>query len=791
MKKQRLAVAVAMALPFVATQAQQSPGDASPGADATTRSLGTVTVSGGRPTSLPTQIPTTIEGTTREQIDATVNATDSEDALKYLPSLGVRKRYIGDYNHAVLATRASGTGNSARSLVYADGILLSNPLGNGATFAPRWGMVSPEEVERVDVLYGPFSAAYPGNSVGAVVDYVTRMPTQFEAHVKLGASASRFTLYDHASLPAADQLDVALGGRNGDWSWWIAANRTHSQGQALVFANRAFSAGAGGGAGVPVAGAVPGLNPSNQPWWLLGGSTIYDTTQEQAKIKLAYDFSPTVRATYTLGAWNNSTRGDVESWLRDPLGRPVYSGRVNIAGGTYNLDAPALAFAPTQNDLTHTMQGLSVKSHTGGVFDWELAASLYDYGRDTLRTPTVAQPAALYAAYPGSASFGGLAGAVPNGAAGRTTDMRGTGWNTLKAAGTWRPTGSAAGVGAHVVDFGLQQDTAHLRTQVSNTAEWQAGPALTPFSAFNGDTRLQSLYAQDTWRFAPDWKTTLGLRYEHWRAYGGQLGNATQLLAFGERGESHASPKAAIAWQATPEWLFKASTGRAVRFPTVSELYQGSILGNTIVNTNPNLRPERSWTTELSAERDLKDWGLDGLLRTTLFFDRTLDELYTQALTNLVSTVQNVDAIRTNGLEVALNAVDVGMKGLDVGGSLTLADSKITANAGFPASVGHQQPRVPRVRAALLATYRPDARWSYTAGLRYSGRQYGTLDNSDPNGFAYMGFSKYFVADVRVRWRIDRQWSAAVGIDNLNNAKYWAFHPYPQRTFVGELKFDL
>lgn len=98
---------------------------------------------------------------------------------------------------------------------------------------------------------------------------------------------------------------------------------------------------------------------------------------------------------------------------------------------------------------------------------------------------------------------------------------------------------------------------------------------------------------------------------------------------------------------------------------------------------------------------------------------------------------------------------------------------------------------MPKVRATLLATYRPDANWSYTLGMRYSGKQYGTLDNSDPNGFAYMGFSKFFVADLRVRYRIDRQWSASFGIDNLNNNKYWAFHPYPQRTYVGELKFDL
>jgi iron complex outermembrane receptor protein len=102
------------------------------------KQLGTVIITGNVPTSLPTQIPTTIEGITGQEIARSINATDAEDALKYLPSLLVRKRYIGDYNHAVLSTRASGTGNSARSMVYADGILLSNYLGNGATFAPRW-----------------------------------------------------------------------------------------------------------------------------------------------------------------------------------------------------------------------------------------------------------------------------------------------------------------------------------------------------------------------------------------------------------------------------------------------------------------------------------------------------------------------------------------------------------------------------------------------------------------------------------------------------------------------------
>ena len=117
-----------------------------------------------------------------------------------------------------------------------------------------------------------------------------------------------------------------------------------------------------------------------------------------------------------------------------------------------------------------------------------------------------------------------------------------------------------------------------------------------------------------------------------------------------------------------------------------------------------------------------------------------------------------------------------------------LAQQQTSAPGALP---GHCQPRIPRLRSTFVATYRPDDKWSYTLGARYSGRQYSTLDNSDPNGFAYQGASKYFSTDVRLRYQVSRQWSAAFGIDNLNNYKYWNFHPYPQRSYSAELKFDL
>ena len=109
-------MACAMALPL-SLGAQELRPQAEPPA----RSLGMVVISGSQPTSLPTQIPTTIEGMSRQQLDEAVNATDSEDALKYpsepragwhrLPlHAAVRARLPGQQHpRPALASRAVGS----------------------------------------------------------------------------------------------------------------------------------------------------------------------------------------------------------------------------------------------------------------------------------------------------------------------------------------------------------------------------------------------------------------------------------------------------------------------------------------------------------------------------------------------------------------------------------------------------------------------------------------------------------------------------------------------------------
>ena len=88
----------------------------------------------------------------------------------------------------------------------------------------------------------------------------------------------------------------------------------------------------------------------------------------------------------------------------------------------------------------------------------------------------------------------------------------------------------------------------------------------------------------------------------------------------------------------------------------------------------------------------------------------------------------------------------------------------------------------------MSANYRYDDRWSGMLAARYSERLWATLDNTDINANTYQGFDKFLVADLRINYAFDKKTRASLGVDNLNNRKYFLFHPFPQRTAMMELR---
>jgi iron complex outermembrane receptor protein len=746
--------------------------------------LPAVQVEGVRSVADQNQLPVTTESVTAKKAAETINAMTVEDTLKYLPNILIRRRYIGD-TQAPMASRTTGINASARTLIYADGILLSTLVNNNnQNGSPQWFMVAPEEIERIDVMYGPFSAMYPGNSYGAVTEITTRMPKQFEASVKVSGASQNFSQYGTSDRYPASQVHVNIGNRSGDLSWWFSANHLSSFSQPVTYLTVNQSTAAAGAALPVITGAFADLNRTGGPIQVIGAGNLTHTVQDTAKLKLAYDISPSLTAAYTLGYWQNSADAASQSYLSTNGGAPYFgsaSGNVNIGGNAFSASTIGSLSSSNTVDQEHWMQALSLRTKNEGPWNWEAIATNFSFGKDITRTST--------GLYPLAQSSG----------PGRIADAGDTGWSTLDLKGSWRQPGTDW---QHSVTFGAHLDQYKLANPTYNTTDWANGSNGALFSDSRGKSRTEAFWAQDAWRLAPNLVATIGGRYESWRAYDGfNFSTAANGAGFPvsqpKVTKSGFSPKLSLAWQASNQWSVTGSFGKALRFPTVGELYQNVQTGTTFTQANPFLKPESVLAGELAMERSTAD----GKLRVSLFEEHVSDALISQTSTipgiaTPVSFVQNVDKTRQRGIELVAQQQNVLVRGLELTGSVTYVDAKITGNSSYvptapgATSVGKRTPYVPEWRATAVATYRPDDHWAYTLAGRYSSRMYATVDNTDINPSTYQGFEGYFVADARVQYRFDRNWSGALGIDNLNNRKYFLFHPFPQRTLYAELKYN-
>jgi iron complex outermembrane receptor protein len=704
-----------------------------------------------------------------------VNLVDAEDAVKYLPSVFLRKRNNGD-TQATLATRVWGTSSSARSLIFADGVPLTALVANNNTVGgPRWGLVAPPEVERIDMMMGPYSAAYAGNSMGAVMEITTRLPRKLEGQMQQTQAVQSFDLYGTSRNFMTSQTSASVGDRWGKFAIWLSGNYQKSNSQPLSYVTSAK---------IPdsTTGAVPERNKLDAAANVLGASGLLNTHMTNGKIKAAYDITPTLRASYTFGLWRNDGNSGVQPYINaSGSGAPTYAGQAGFATGFYDIDQ------------RHTAQAFTLRTDRKKSWDVELVGSTYRFGFDQQRFPVTASASGT--------DFN------PNG---RVAVLDGTGWETVDLKGTWKPGGQ---ISRHTVSSGVHWEHYSLKNTTFNTSNWRDGGSRTGvFTEGDGKTETKALWAQDQWYITPELKLTVGGRLEDWRGYDGLNVSASRVICQGDSIAAGApcvqptvegtkfSPKALLRWSASERWAFTAALAKAYRFATPAELYQLVSTGTTFTTPNANLKPDDVTSAELRAERKFEHASV----QLALFQDDVQDAIISQFntlgnSTQLFSFLSNVDHVRARGAELAFGTNDILLTGLAISGNLTFVDPKTLAMSGRAsadtsaaardAAIGKQLPNIPKWRTTVSAMYRPNDRLTYTLAARYSSKLYTTLDNVDVRYNTYQGFSEWFVMDTKLNYRVNDNWSASGGIDNLLDRKYFLFHPFPHRTFIAGLKY--
>jgi iron complex outermembrane recepter protein len=710
---------------------------------------------------------------TAKQIDETINLKDPEDAVKYMPSLFVRKRNDGD-NQAVLATRSWGLSSSARTLIYYDDLLISALIGNNNSGAsPHWNLISPEAIARIDFLNGPFSAAYPGNSIGGVLLITSKMPDKPFAVAKETVSVMPWNQYGTHDTYVTSQTSAAAGNRDGKLSWLITANYLDSYQQPLTYTTFGTTLGVGP---ANTTGAIAALSRTGGVANVIGTGTLAHSQQTSENVRLAYDISPLVQATYSFGIWNNHQTSNPQTYLTSTAtGTPTFGGQAGFASNKYIWDQ------------TQMSNAISLKSDTKGVYDFDLSASSYNYLQDIMYNPFTVAAAGV--------------GFSQNG---KITRNDGTNWQNADAKGIWRPYGYD---GPQEISFGLHGDRYELNNPVYASTVWYATPSTGTGQLYSeglGETRTGALWVQDAWKIVPELKLTLGGRLETWRALDGFNVNTTTSSAAAitstaainqpSLASTNFSPKASLSYDPNKEWNITANFGEAYRYPTVTELYQNITVAGVATFANPNLMPEQDFSGELNIERH---WN-DGRVRLTLFKEHVNNAIISQT-TNVTNstggqtpttTIGNVDAIQMQGVELSADKNNVFFTGLQLFGSVTYVDSRILSDPTFVSTiggttaVGKQVPNVPEWRSTFGVTYRPNDSWAYTVAARYTGKQYATLDNTDIIQHVYQAFDPFLVVDMKIHYTATQNFAFDFGIDNLFNEQYFLFHPFPGRTYV-------
>lgn len=251
---------------------------------------------------------------------------------------------------------------------------------------------------------------------------------------------------------------------------------------------------------------------------------------------------------------------------------------------------------------------------------------------------------------------------------------------------------------------------------------------------------------QDSIALGSAWSATAGLRYDHHS----QFGDAW-------------SPRGTISWLSKDaRWKLRASAGEAFRAPSVGELAYP-------FSGNPSLKPERSASYEIGAERYVPG----GRIEVSLFWNDLRDLI---VFDFVASKNENIGRARTRGAELVIRQTIA--PGLDLDAGYTYLDGK-DRGTGLPLL------RRPRQRAFFEASLRPVSRLSVFPRATFV----GSRADVDALSFQRVESPSFVRYDLSLRYELARLVPYA-RLENVTDHRYEEVngYPAPRRRFAAGLE---
>lgn len=704
---------------------------------------------------------------------AQVSFVTTEDAIAHAPSVIVRRRFIGDPN-GVIGIRGSNMFQGTRSMVFADGMPLHYHLQTRFSGSPRWSLVSPSEVEQVNVIYGPFSAEYSGNAMGGVIDIKTKTPEKQRITIEGTFFSQEYDLLNTNERFNGGKVFVSYEDKIGDLTIFTSYNRlqNESQPQTQYRASSQESID-----GETVSGGILGVDERGREVVYYGDSGPEEAQTELYKLKLGYDFGE-IQLRGSL-AYENRSREVKQhnNFLTDINSQVVWQGDANTEGHSFSVRNSNFQQRDQERDSLLLGIGISgLITNTDWVYD-----SFYSHfdilDDEEIRTGRNPEDPTFESA---NESFRG-----------RLTEYDDTGWQIFDVKfGTdnlFNDSQQRLSVGLHLDRYELniiaddynaiaeQKDADELDGNLGTGRADSGGEAQT-FAAF-----LQYGYALST-----KWDLALGLRYDDWTTKNGYAGE--NLLA--KRSEDGWSPKLSLGYFPSDSVSWRYSIARAIRFPIVEELYRNdsAVGGGSTFIADPNLNPEDGIFHNLSFNKVFQHSDIS----VNVFYDIVDDVIFNQSTSTdqgSITTSLPTEEVTTKGIEFSYSYKNIAESRLSLRYNLSYIDTEITKNTLNPDVIGNEFPRMPKWRSNLVASYMINTSVDANINLRYASNSYGRLDNLDTGHNVFGAQDEFLLLGTKVNWQVDNQTRLSVGIDNITSEEVYVFHPWPQRTFYLEGKY--
>jgi iron complex outermembrane receptor protein len=632
-----------------------------------------------------------------------------------------------------------GIPDDKRTLFLLDGLALNDAYTGGVSY----GLLSVEDVERIEVVKGPFSSLYGGNAMGGVVNIITKMPGKREFTFKTGYGSS----WDRGEgMDDLRKFYLSYGDKFKDkFSLFASYGYKATNGYPSDFNVQSSMPTAG------ITGWSRTTDNQGNVRYLIGDKGDNRWWDDQITLKAGYDFTKETKLNLSyMQSRYEYNYDDPHTYLKNAAGNEVWSyGSVKES-----------SFLSGSGGRLQNIYGIGFETRLSSV-EMKLSLGLADKEKNWYVTR------------------GTTASTTRTGGPGTLSETPSQSYNadiqfTIPV------------FDRHILTFGGSFRHGWADSQEHGLTNWKDENSKTTLSCQSkGKDRTYALFVQDEIMILNNLTVYIGFRQDWWETYDGyvnQVGTSGYPKIYDKKDASSLSPKAAVVYKPFEKTTLRTSIGKAFRPPTVYDLYRTWVSsGGVTYAGNPELKPETTTSWDIGIEQGL--WK-GAKVKSTYFENYMKDLIYRKTVSSTLQELINAGKAESKGVE--LEAEQRFDKWLRLFANYTYTDAKIKKNDAKPSTEGKKLTQVPENMFNAGAEFE---KGPFSASLTgcYVGKRYSNDENTDTVNGVYTSYDPYFTADAKVSYKLTKNAAVSFSVDNIFDRDYWGYYKAPGRTWFSEL----